>query len=375
MKRFFIKRIFILAILILSLLAGCGQKVETPIENNNGTNQGITENNGNTSTEGTHSGEGSQAEPLKAKDFFLFEENVYMDFKGIGNEFAEYRTYVDFVKDDTVQIRSINPGTVSVNVYQYKDGAIVSLFSRGETYYVYDYTGMKEKEEIIIKEPIKVGTTWNVGESATKSITAIDKEISTPAGKYKALEITTESPGSIIRDYYVKGIGKVKSEFVSKEDESFTVVSELQKIEKNASFIQDINFYYPDVANDRIVSSVKTINFRTNQDVKKVFEDGLKEPPQGLDLKGTITQNVKVLDIRLDEENGIVAVDFSPELVKEMNAGSSYELMILDSIANTFGDYFQKDKVIITLEGKPYSSGHILMKEGEYFTVSKERVR
>ncbi|HHW32099.1 MAG TPA: GerMN domain-containing protein [Clostridiaceae bacterium] len=366
------KRFIILIVLLLSLLAGCGRSARMPNGNKKTDNESTSNQ---TITEATDTAENQRAELLKAKDFFLFEENVFMDFKGTGNEFAEYKTYVDYVKDDIVQIRSINPGTVSVFVYQYKDGSIVRLFSRGETYYLYDYTSMEENEEIIIKEPIKIGTTWSVGESTTRSITAIDKEVSTPSGKYKALEITTESPNSIIKDYYVKDIGKVKSEFVSKEDKSFTVISELQSIEKNASFVQDIKFYYPDFINDRIISSVKTIHFRTNQDIKKVFEDGLKEPLQGQDLKGTLTPNVKILDIRLDDMKGIVAIDFSSELVKEMNAGTSYELMILDCIANTFGDYFQKDKVIITLEGKPYSSGHILMREGEYITVSKEKVK
>jgi hypothetical protein len=114
---------------------------------------------------------------------------------------------------------------------------------------------------------------------------------------------------------------------------------------------------------------------RTNQDILRVFEDGLKTAPQKENIKGTLTANVKILDIIIDDEKGIVTVDFSPELVTEMNAGTTYELMILNSIANTFGDYFQKDKIIITMEGKPYSSGHILMREGEYIEVSKDKVK
>jgi len=366
------KKYIILIVLLLSMLTGCGRSARIPDENKTADNESTS---GQTITEENNTAENSQAGLLKAKDFFSFEENVFMDFKGTGNEYAEYKTYVDYVKGDIVQIRSINPGTVSVFVYQYKDGSLVKLYSRGETYYLYDYTDKKENEEIIIKEPIKTGTTWSVGESSTRSITGIDKEVSTPSGKYKALEVTTESSDSTIKDYYVKGIGKVKSEFVSKEDKSITVTSELQTIEKNASNKQNIKFYFPDFINDRIICSARTIDFRTNQDIRRVFEDGLKEPPQGQNLKGTLTPSVKINDIRIDDTDGIVTVDFSSELVSEMNAGTSYEVMILDSIANTFGDYFQKNKVIITLEGKPYSSGHILMREGEYITVSKEKVK
>jgi PBP1b-binding outer membrane lipoprotein LpoB len=184
------KKSIILIMLLMALLAGCTTGVKTP-------NKDTT-----------------SVEPLKAKDFFSFEKDVFMDFKGTGNEYAEYKTYVDYVKDDIVQIRNMNPGTVSVFVYQYKDGKLIKTYSRGETYYLYDYTNLKDKEEVIIEEPIKEGTSWSVGESSTRSITGINKEIDTPSGKYNALEITTENNDSIIKDYYVKGIGKVKSEFV-----------------------------------------------------------------------------------------------------------------------------------------------------------------
>jgi hypothetical protein len=345
------KKSIILTVLLMALLVGCGQGVKAP-------NKDIT-----------------PVESLKAKDFFSFEKDVFMDFKGTGNEYAEYKTYVDYVKDDIVQIRNMNPGTVSVSVYQYKDGELIKTYSRGETYYLYDYTNLKDKEEVIIKEPIKEGTSWSVGESSTRSITGVNKEIDIPLGKYNALEITTENNDSIIKDYYVKGIGKVKSEFVSKEDKSNPIISELQNLEKNATNKQDINFYFPDFNNDRITRSTRTIDLSTNQDIMRILEDGLKTAPEGKSFKGTLTANVKILDIIIDDEKGVVTVDFSPELVTEMNAGTTYEMMILNSIANTFGDYFQKDKIIITMEGKPYSSGHILMREGEYIEVSKDKVK
>jgi len=53
-----------------------------------------------------------------------------------------------------------------------------------------------------------------------------------------------------------------------------------------------------------------------------------------------------------------------------MNAGSSYESLILQSITNTIGTYYGVDKVYITVEDKPYVSGHIEMKKGEFFTVN-----
>jgi spore germination protein GerM len=60
----------------------------------------------------------------------------------------------------------------------------------------------------------------------------------------------------------------------------------------------------------------------------------------------------------------MVYIDLNKAFVTDMNAGSGYESMILTSIANTFGQYYGVNKVVITIDGEPYSSGVILMKQG-----------
>ena len=65
----------------------------------------------------------------------------------------------------------------------------------------------------------------------------------------------------------------------------------------------------------------------------------------------------------------MVYVDFSKEFTQEMNTSSTYESQILQCITNTLGDYYMVKKVYITVDGKPYSSSHILMKKGEPFIV------
>ncbi|HWQ42407.1 MAG TPA: GerMN domain-containing protein, partial [Desulfosporosinus sp.] len=70
----------------------------------------------------------------------------------------------------------------------------------------------------------------------------------------------------------------------------------------------------------------------------------------------------------LNKDNSVY-IDFSKELLSEMNAGSGYESLILQSITNTIGTYYGVDKVSITIEGNPYVSGHVAMKKGELFTV------
>jgi uncharacterized protein involved in tellurium resistance len=65
----------------------------------------------------------------------------------------------------------------------------------------------------------------------------------------------------------------------------------------------------------------------------------------------------------------MVYIDLNKDFVTEMNAGSGYESMILQSIGNTFGKYYNSQKVILTIDNNPYESGHIVMKKGEYIKV------
>jgi hypothetical protein len=46
--------------------------------------------------------------------------------------------------------------------------------------------------------------------------------------------------------------------------------------------------------------------------------------------------------------------------------------MILQCVANTFGGYCGVGKVILTIDGGLYESGHIALQKGEYLTVDTQ---
>lgn len=46
--------------------------------------------------------------------------------------------------------------------------------------------------------------------------------------------------------------------------------------------------------------------------------------------------------------------------------------MILQSIANTFGKYYNAAKIILTIDNNLYESGHFAFKKGEYLKVMYE---
>lgn len=354
------RKISLVLILCLLFLTACGAKNKLPQE---GTDQNPTESQQEQSSKGS-----VEEVQEKVEDYFPLVKDVHMKYRGEGNEYAEYETYVDYVKDGIIQIREMTPGTVMAKVYKVSGGELKEVFSQGETYYRHDYTLSVNRDEVLIKEPIKEGTSWTLADGSARSITGVGKDVKTPAGEFKALEITTDMKDSLIKDYYVKNIGIVKTEYRDKKD-IFTVLSELEKLEKGVTIKESIRFYYPDFLKDRLAYVDKDVKLSTNDDLLPIFEKEFKSIPEGSELTKVLTPNVKIKGCSIDEEEGILTVDFSSNLISEMNAGSGLEMMIVKSIANTLGGYYQKDKVVITLDGKEYESGHILLKSGEYFKV------
>jgi hypothetical protein len=307
---------------------------------------------------------------LRVTDFFPLKKDIYMKYKGTGNEYAPFETYVDYIHDNVIQQRVITGGTTSVIVYKIDSGSLVKVFSQGETYHKYDYTKSSNSKEILIKEPIAVGTSWKLDDGSTRSITSVEKPIKTPFGNYKAIEITTQRAQSTNVDYYSKNLGLIKRVFTSKEV-SQVVTSELEKYNSNVPLKQSVNFYFPDFDNNQAVYQTRTLELFTNENVGPKLQKELKLQPKNQNLVKTLSDNTKILDISILPEKDIVSVDFSKELIQEMNAGSSLEGLILKCITNTMGDYFGKNKVIIKIAGNPYSSGHIMKAPGEYFEVDK----
>jgi len=164
-------------------------------------------------------------------NLFPLDKGVYKKYKGTGNEFAEYETMVEFVEDNQIQIKTENPGTNTVNVYEVTDDYVKKVYTESEVYDVINFIGQYNTEEIMLLEPIEVGTTWDLDNDTKRTITAVDKLINTPYSQFKAVEVKTENQFSILYDYYVPYIGHVMNTFEDKETKA-QVKSELMTLEK-----------------------------------------------------------------------------------------------------------------------------------------------
>jgi spore germination protein GerM len=136
--------------------------------------------------------------------------------------------------------------------------------------------------------------------------------------------------------------------------------------------IQNINFYYPNINDEKIYYKNVAVNFYTNDVTREKLAQAYKGEPVANTGK-VFSENTQINSLYLNDD-GMVYLDLNKAFLQEMNAGAGYEAMILQSIANTFGQYYNAEKVILTIEGKPYESGHIALQEGEYLQVNYDNV-
>jgi len=297
---------------------------------------------------------------LKISDYFPILQNARYVYQGEGNEYASYSVYNDYTAENKVQQRVDNGGTVMAKVIAITEGHLLQTFSSGESYYREDHLDAAGAEEILLMEPLAAGTAWTLADGRTRTIANLSVAVSTPAGDYDALEVTTAGNGDTATHYYAKDVGLVKAVYVSGESE---ISSTLSAIENDVPLTQRIRFFYPNVDEDRIYYADREVDFRTNDVTKDVIAGAYQEVPPGVEKVFSVNTAVNSLYRGSD---GLVYLDLNQAFLTEMNAGSAYEAMILDCIADTFGSYYQTDKVVLTIEGGPYLSGHFAFGEGEY---------
>jgi hypothetical protein len=193
--------------------------------------------------------------------------------------------------------------------------------------------------------------------------------ITTPMGTYSSIEVITEGSDGTTIDYYAKDIGLVKTIFQSSGME---IGSTLKSLEEDAARTQKIRLYYPDIQDGRIYYQEKEVTYRTNDSTEKILEDVYKGAVNEA-FGVVLSTDAAIKSLSLDAENK-VRLDLNASFLSDMNAGAAYEAMILQCIADTFGSYYNSGDVILTVEGKPYESGHIKMPEGQSIPVKLEEI-
>lgn len=299
---------------------------------------------------------------LSIQDYYPVESDLQYQYDGEGNEFAAYTGYIEFIDKDAgrVQLRIQNGGTDTVRVLELKDGVLSVVYTVNECYYRHNFLAMtQETPEILLMEPLQVGTAWTLTDGRRREITSVDTEVVVPYGTFQTIEVTTEGENAVTKDYYAAGAGLVESRFESKEATDIKVTSTLSKVNKDTPFTQSLRIFYPD--SDGKVNEVDTVlSFQTGEDARaKLKELFIQRPSE--DYLPLMNEGAGINELTVDSE-GILNADFSSEFITGMNLGSGYEQLVLQCLADTLGGYYGVSKVRLTIDGKPYESGHIRLE-------------
>lgn len=376
MKKFNTAVIFLIALILFSGCKNVKQEKNTdeisisPVPTNTVT-QAITPIVDETVSEETEDiAETVSEERVTISDYYPFLENVKYVYDGEGNEYASYTVFTDYIAGNRVQYRINNGGSETIKVLENMNGTLIVHLFRGETYFRENYVDKTDgNDEILLKEPLVRGTEWTLPDNRRRYISNTGVEITTPYGTFETIEVTTEedSTKDKLIDYYAKDIGLIKSIYSTKE---FDISSELRKIEKNTPYTQSMIFYYPNTDGTGMVEVEKRISFQTNDISRLKIQETYAELANNK-LVSVLSAEAKINSLYLNNDN-IVYVDFSNEFVTAI--GSGYEELKLQCVTNTIGYYYGVEQVYITIEGKPYESGHISMKKDETFKVNYEKV-
>lgn len=118
---------------------------------------------------------------------------------------------------------------------------------------------------------------------------------------------------------------------------------------------EEIIYYTYDIDKDEMVSHNKKQKDISVESIVNELVDS-----------NVLQEGTKVNKAQVEDKDGIktLVVDMNQNFV-DFNQGSSEEMSQLQGFANSLIKSFNVDQVLLTVEGKPYSGGHIALNEGE----------
>ncbi len=128
---------------------------------------------------------------------------------------------------------------------------------------------------------------------------------------------------------------------------------------KSAAAEIRIKVYYPDTDGTKLIAVTRKV--KTDASTDK-YTAAMKSLLSGTQEKGQITILPKTVQLRsVTVKNGIAKVDFSQDLIKKFNGGSTGESLLVGSVVDTLTEFPEVKQVEFLVEGKPIESiaGHV----------------
>lgn len=298
---------------------------------------------------------------ITIKDYFPIKQNIKYIYEVVDEE-VFYEVTSDYTSKDAVQLRikdsSKGNKEVTVSLISVKDDKATNIsmqenLFRENILMSSKYLNENIKEDILLMEPLITGTKWYASDNSSREITNTELKIDTPIGTYETIEVTTESANKKTVDYYAKNIGLIKSVTTS-ENNTITVV--IKEIHNNIALAESIEFFYPDLNAMKILKKVQNVVFSTNDNTETVLTSAYKNAlSKGYSV---LNKNAKINSITLKSDKTL-HVDLNKSFIDDIKRKALMEGMVLQSITNTFGRFYDTEQVVFSIDNEDYSSNNI----------------
>ena len=116
----------------------------------------------------------------------------------------------------------------------------------------------------------------------------------------------------------------------------------------------EVSLYFAAADGENVVETKKVIP-KVEGLARATIESLLAGPETGSGLKASVPEGTKLLDINIKAEQKLCIVDFSRELIDEMESSGINKKVIVESITNTLCQFPSIEKVEFRIEGQPIS--------------------
>lgn len=125
----------------------------------------------------------------------------------------------------------------------------------------------------------------------------------------------------------------------------------------NKPEIQELKIYSINSNVDGLIE--ETIEIKSNEDKSNAIINKLKE-------KDIIDKDTKLINLDINKDD--IVIKLSKEFYNK-KLGTAGETLMLKAISNSFAKAYNIKNIKLLIDGKPYESGHIIMKANEYLPL------
>lgn len=262
------------------------------------------------------------------------------------SDLGEVSVWVDFLKENQIQLRIKTPDTILTRVYLEDEDGIYEVAEIQDTFAKIDYTHLRQYKNPILRFPFEENIQWELEDGSLREVISIDEEVETPFGVVNGIKVKTIQDGRSNIEIYGEQLGLVYGKYNMTE---YTNKIQLKDIRFNERVVEQINIYMFNQETGEIEMFNHPVPIRTNEEVMHFMTDILKKVPNDRYLPALPT-NVMITNIYVDTELQQVHVELNDSYL-HTNYSKAEQNMMMQCLVNTIADYYKVEKVGLTIEG------------------------